>query len=588
MLVPKNVFNLRLSNLKCNLMKKVILLFAAIWLTGFAQAQLPDGTAGTTMYDLQTHNSISKRYYVYPGGTIGTSWVMAFDEAGGWSDRGAGYNFFDGTAWGTVPVPKIQTIRCGGATYAPLGATGEVNISYYPTTGDDYDLMVSTRTVRGTGAWTEASLSGPGDYGIVYPNVVTSAPDNSYIHLLVHTYGTPYNGQENALLYYRSTDGGNTWDIQHHEFEELGASYLTNIDRETWSWAQPVGNTLAFSVGFNDENGYIMKSTDNGTTWQKIPVYDNGMSPYPGGEILPYGGGDGSSACALDAQGNAHVVFGRMVWTYDVNNTLFYFPQTEGLIYWREGMPLLDTTVISSYTLDYLEAGGNLVGTLLGDPTTIIGVQAYNSKSMTTYPQINIDGDNIFVIWSAIAPGFDNTVSNFRHICGRSSMDGGNTWDDITDYTSDIVHAYMECALPAMAPGFPGGNAHFCFWEDPEPGAGVWPSVHAPMENTLVSMVVPTGFVGIGEPSANFDGILEIHPNPFTSRGYIRVVPARPAHITLKIVNSPGQTVFSKDLGWVGKSGTITEIDCAGLAPGIYQCVVSDGEGMIAKKLVVE
>ena len=42
--------------------------------------------------------------------------------------------------------------------------------------------------------------------------MMTSGDNHEHIHLLAYTYDTPVLGQENALLYYRSSDGGETWD----------------------------------------------------------------------------------------------------------------------------------------------------------------------------------------------------------------------------------------------------------------------------------------------------------------------------------------------------------------------------------------
>ena len=99
-------------------------------------------------------------------------------------------------------------------------------------------------------------------------------------------------GQAGALLYSRSQDGGETWDIQHQFFEELGPNYLKCVPGDGYSWAAPRGDTLAFSVGFRTEDGYLMKSYDNGTTWTKSIVYDSPYSPYPGGPTPIYGAGD--------------------------------------------------------------------------------------------------------------------------------------------------------------------------------------------------------------------------------------------------------------------------------------------------------
>ncbi|MEZ5197138.1 MAG: hypothetical protein R2764_12245 [Bacteroidales bacterium] len=56
-------------------------------------------------------------------------------------------------------------------------------------------------------------------------------------------------GQENALLYSRSQDGGATVDIENHFFEELGPTYYTNIGGDVYEFAEPKDGKLAFLVG---------------------------------------------------------------------------------------------------------------------------------------------------------------------------------------------------------------------------------------------------------------------------------------------------------------------------------------------------
>jgi hypothetical protein len=74
---------------------------------------------------------------------------------------------------------------------------------------------------------------------------------------------------------------------------------------------------------------------------------------------------DGGVSLALDSEGKAHLVFGRMRVSDDdyvaANNS--YYPYTDGLIYWKEGMPVLDTTALEDW--DGLIANGNLIASML-------------------------------------------------------------------------------------------------------------------------------------------------------------------------------------------------------------------------------
>ena len=54
---------------------------------------------GTTRYDIQTNSSVQNRINVFDDGTMGATWIMGFTETA-FTDRGAGYNYFNGSTLG--------------------------------------------------------------------------------------------------------------------------------------------------------------------------------------------------------------------------------------------------------------------------------------------------------------------------------------------------------------------------------------------------------------------------------------------------------------------------------------------------------
>jgi len=66
-------------------------------------------------------------------------------------------------------------------------------------------------------------------------------------------------------------------------------------------------------------------------------------------------------------------------------------------------MDVLDTTIISSYTLDYLDAAGNLIG-WLDESLVIPDGQPNYANALWGFPQISIDAENnMFVATSTIS-----------------------------------------------------------------------------------------------------------------------------------------------------------------------------------------
>jgi len=545
---------------------------------------------GETVYDLQTYNAMQQRMYVYPDETIATTWMLGH-EVGSWGDRGTGYNYFDGQNWAPYPIVRLETESTGWPTYAPFGEHGELVCAFYFE--DPYwELVFNKRGQKGEGEWESFYLPGPIDMGIAWPAIITNGEDNNTIHLLCISTGSPYMGQAGALLYSRSLDGGETWDIQHQFFEELGSNYLTRVPGDGYSWADPRGDTLAFCIGFRTEDGYIMKSYDNGTTWTKSVVYDSPYSPYPGGATPIYGAGDITQSIALDHQGMAHVTFGRMKYYYNNGGNLMYFPATEGLIYWNEYMEPLDSTIVSSYTLDKLINNGNLIGWItpyLGD-STIVGWGNYY-VSLTSWPQINIDEqDRIFVVYSSIAAGYDNGLKNFRHIFGNSSNDGGVSWNGIKDFCTDISYLFAECNFPAMSPTFVNNTIHFYFEKDDQPGLHVWTNEHDPITNEFVYMPVDIPFLtGKEEIYQDKDQSLSIinYPNPFSDYTSLIFNMPEQGTVHLNIYNINGQ-LMRKRKYTCNKGQNKLILERKNLTPGIYFYTIMLDKNSLSGKMIIE
>jgi len=166
---------------------------------------------------------------------------------------------------GDDPTVRIEDVRTGWPSYAPLGENGEIVVSHdYPT-----NLVLSTREQKGTGDWNQSVLFGPGGNGAAaWPRVVTSDEDNNTIHIIASSYN-PYEGQENALLYYRSLDGGESWENEAEVLDGTGEDYYTEMPNDNYGWADPNGGAIAFVVGGAWNDLFMMKSTDNGDSWEK-------------------------------------------------------------------------------------------------------------------------------------------------------------------------------------------------------------------------------------------------------------------------------------------------------------------------------
>ncbi|MFU8845027.1 MAG: T9SS type A sorting domain-containing protein [Bacteroidales bacterium] len=545
---------------------------------------------GNTYYDLQTYGSIQQRLYAYPDGTIGATWMMAL-ETPDWPDRGTGYNYYDGSSWGPYPTTRIESGRTGWPSYAPLGTNGEINVAHY-LNGADWVLLFCKRANKGQGSWTEFMLGGPvANVGIVWPAMMTNGIDHQTIHILARTYGDPYMGQDGALVYSRSSDGGLTWEIENHFFTELGSSYFLEIGADEYTWANPVGDTIAFAVGFSSGHAYIMKSTDNGDTWQKTVVFQSPFYPPPGGATPTFGAGDGSSAIALDNEGVAHVAFGRMRHVYDETGAAFYYPFTDGLIYWNETMDALDTTIISSYTLDYLLQNGNLIGWVPGDPANLIGFPSYYT-SLTSNPQITIDGERIFVIWSGLSQ-YNNGVWNYRKINGNSSNDGGLTWNGMVDLTDELVFIFSECVFPSLAPTIVNNQFHLIFQEDNEPGIFIWAAQQpAPGDNRITyqnnETYILTGIEDNQSETTKEITLSQNFPNPFRVVTWFDLYIGKDSQVELLVFDITGKLLQHIDFGRKMAGNIRLQYHNMHLSSGVYFYSIKTDSGTRNGKFMIQ
>ena len=556
--------------------------------TSIGQKAFSSVVIGDTWYDAQSINwgNVMHRIFAYPDGTVGAIWQSAGQNLD--PDRGTGYNYYSNDEWGT-PDPHVgNPDRTGTPSYAPWGANGEIFCHYWYTGSEPGPMRFYKRETKGEGEWVETVLNGPDELSLVWHSMTTSGSNNEHIHLLAYTYDADYMGQTNALLYYRSSDGAETWDIDGVIIDGLGEDYFPSINSLSYYWANSVGNTIAFTYGFDQYGGLVFKSTDNGDTWNKIEVFVSEWDPLdPPLDTDPFPSGVGSSCMALDSDGKAHVVFSRMVSYWNDIGDWYIYPTTDGLIYWNEDMPRLDTTTISSYTLDYLEAGGYLCGTIMSsEPPTYSENQPGYANAACAFPQMSIKGDNkIFIAWSGLSPDYSAGGTDpifYRHINMNASFDGGNTWNGQIDINDEVTWILSECVFPVMSPVV-NDMVHVVFQEDNIPGVYEWPAEQTePTENRMQHMSFPVSFfVGVDE-------ISQIYPNPANTTASFGLKFEQSSNVSIDVVNVVGQLVKRIDLGTLNKGNHPVELQVSDMNSGIYYIAVTVGQRKSTQKILIQ
>ena len=113
---------------------------------------------GTSTYDLQTNNTVMDRILHHHDGTISVAWTRSSEFNTSWTDRGTGYNFYDGTAWGAQPTARLESSRCGWPSMLATNSGKEIAIAH--NTANSYFQMTYRDTIgSSTLNWTEQIVS---------------------------------------------------------------------------------------------------------------------------------------------------------------------------------------------------------------------------------------------------------------------------------------------------------------------------------------------------------------------------------------------------------------------------------------------
>lgn len=548
---------------------------------------------GETRYDLQTNQSIQNRIYLYEDGTIGATWTMGFSETE-FPDRGTGYNYYNGSSWDASPVERIENKRTGWPSIAALGA-GELIVTHNSING----LEFCKRSTKGSGAWTETLFQGPGaSDDLSWPRVVTNGTNKETIHLFAVTSpvvngGVLYNGMDGALVYSRSQDGGNSWDISNVQIPGTDINYYKSFGGDCYSFAEPKGDTLAFVVGDNFKDVFLLKSNDNGTSWTKTMIYQHPFPFFDEGSTLILDTiwvCDGSTAVQIDKDGKAQVFFGLM----RVNNAdttdeqTSYWPYTDGLAWWKEGDDQFTTL-----NVDSIYDNDHLVGWMqdLNGNDTVIGDMTGYAKweiSLTSMPNVCIDDKNdMYLLMAGTMETLNDGDQNYRHVWARKWDHLTNLWGDFFDLNEGIVHQYDDCVFPCISPK---SNLfiHYIYQADDEAGLAVRGDEDPYTDNRIIyGKAMKSQFVGINEPDAIFAGGSSISPNPAEDYTNLYFGLNTAAQINISLADINGKQINQWNSGKFEPGNHNIYVPLKSLSPGMYLLILQAGQQKICHKIVV-
>ena len=422
------------------------------------------------------------------------------------------------------------------------------------------------------------------------------------IHLFYNSY-VAYEGQATALLYSRSLDGGASWDPKDIILDGMGADAYNEIGGDSYVLASR-GNTVALLCADAWSDMFLMKSVDNGDTWEKTVIWEH---PYP---FFDWNvtlttdtlcSVDNTADVAIDANGMCHVVFGltRVMHTA-VGTTYNFFPVTDGIGYWNESMGQIPENDNPHKTLDaeYLDGLGMLVGWTqdINNNGTIdildYAIMTYRSLGLSTMPTISIDENGVIaVVYSTVNEDANNTINYYKRLWARTSPDLGTTWGEFHNLNSDIIHIFDECIYPVLAKNSPNNQFHLIYQADAWPGTYL-DANQDPVVNQIYYSAINKGeIVGIKKHSNNSAlGVMvsQNTPNPTNSTTSVIIEIKAEMPVSLQVCNLTGQRVFEIPAQNMTAGSHSFKVDMSGLSSGVYFYKVTAGTQSITKKMIVK
>ena len=477
-----------------------------------SKSTMTEEVIGYTTYDLQSNNSVQNRIVVHNDGTISAAWTISSELNSQWSDRGTGYNYFDGSAWGVVTAPpgpftpRLEDSRVGWPSLITLGDGGECAITHSTQLSH---INIASRASIGSGTWSNVNVSE--DY-LIWNRSAAGGSDGNSIHMVALTEptggtwtGTLYNGLSGALLYFRSQDGGFSWDIQNMQLPEMDSANFLGFSADNYAIAAK-GETVVLACFNGWADSFILKSEDNGDTWTKtifvdFPVdkyvTDSGVDMDSDGILDTIYTTSGSGAVIIDNNNMAHVTYGNMrVLDADLSDAgSSYFPSTNGLMYWNEniGANTSGGTWAGASSWDYDNGLYIAQSEDIDQSGTLDILEGGNYGSgLTTMPNMGVDANGvIFISYSSVVENVTNG-QNFRHIYITKSTDGGATWYSSVDVTpQDDWNGMLECVYGSMSPVV-NEKIRIVYQQDFEPGTTLGADADMVDYNAIVYLEIDT------------------------------------------------------------------------------------------------
>ena len=589
---------------------------------------MEEHTTMTTYYDLQTNSALGNRIAVWPDGTAAV--VATWDNSGATSftNRGTGYNYFDGSSFGDEPDNRVEPIKSGWPSIAPLG-DGEIIVSHTGST-----VMGYTRATKGEGEWNQVTVNTNS-----WPRVATT-DNGDYVHV-ISAQQDASNTLLNYVYYQRSEDGGQTFsDPVYPPLVDLDGEYSNMIGADDYVMATN-GSSIAILFGGLTYDLFYIISRDNGETWEKQVVVEFPYEGFNWNQTAVTSATDSIWWCdnshniAIDNNGTVHVTFALTRWAPAPESGAGYYsywPYTDAIVYWNSEfvneqggheipmfgewsgdeefgyMTLNGTNGVSSTLNDerlfaIAEANGHNNLTLFGWPDEDgdgmvnyseywdnYQVATYRSLGISTMPAISIDeAGNMAIIYNVLSESRVDGSNNFYYRSAYMTFrDASGTWFyDHTNLSGDFIHSLDEVYSTTACPQGHNGEFWVAYSADETLGLFLDEDQSSLSDNVIWAVKVVPDHEGWGTHEAiNPMTNISVRPNPVQDVMTLEINASQASNANVTIYNITGQVVAEHNIN-VSTGMNSRSINVENLNSGIYFVTVNANGFQETKKFVV-
>lgn len=584
--------------------------------------ELEDYITMWTHYDLQSNQYVANRMYQMPNGSVAAVATMSHEDNQTASDRGTGYNFFDGNDWNDMPENRVEPFKTGWPSIARYGATGEILLAH----GNGH-MQCFTREIAGQGEWIERNHLPDYPEGYPYtteyatwPRVVTCGNNHDVIiavAALQHSISSDETDIRTVL--FRSEDATN-WEVSYGPLEAYDY-HIGFFSADDYALAANGHNVALLYSGCLTNSMWLFTSDNDGETWTSTKVWEHpfeGVSlEEPGLDYVDTLFAPMNSSMVIDNNGVTHIAMNTFEFSHFADDdpgyyTYFSGRPVDGIFYWNstQEAPIqsVDGNPFHAVRLWWPSEESGYVH-MENDSTKWIGMiplfegsewsndqfyheSEYHSKfyGASGHPALSCDPNgNLACAFSSPDCGrvlYNNNYYYRSIFVSYLNVDEGY-WHQVEDSFMETFELSMSegvftCAVPNVVNE---GEYWFSYQEDPEVGF-YWGSnasqASASENNIHVLKVIPDpAFLNV--PATEAQNIINaIYPNPATD--HVVVNSAMNADATITFTNLAGQTVksFEKNLT-VGENGINIDLES-----GVYFVTVSANGFNKTTKVIVK